>query len=320
MASSIREFVWERGSNPMEAISKDQFQPAQKTTSADAIVRPSVNYWADAWRRLRKNKLAMGGLVVLIILTLLAIFAPIFSGNSYATQHLSETDHTPSSKYLFGTDDFGRDMWTRVWWGTRISLFIGLMAAALDLIVGVIYGGVSAYFGGKIDNVMQRFIEIIYSIPYLLIAILLIMVLGSGITSIILAYSITGWVTMARLVRGQMLVLKEQEFVLAARTLGAKPWRIIFKHLIPNVIGVIVVQITFVVPTAIFTESFLSFIGLGIKPPLASLGNLLNDGAHYMRYHPHRLLFPTMVFSLILLSFNLLGDGLRDALDPKMRR
>jgi oligopeptide transport system permease protein len=167
---------------------------------------------------------------------------------------------------------------------------------------------------------MQRFIEIIYSIPYLLMAILLIMVLGSGVTSIILAYAITGWVTMARLVRGQMLVLKEQEFVLAARSLGAKPWRIILKHLIPNVLGVVVVQITFVVPTAIFVESFLSFIGLGIKPPLASLGNLLSDGATNMRYQPHTLLFPTLVFSLILLSFNLLGDGLRDALDPKMRK
>jgi oligopeptide transport system permease protein len=320
MASSIREFVWERGSKPMEAITKDQFQPAQKTTSADAIVRPSVNYWADAWRRLRKNKLAMGGLIVLVILILFAVFAPLFSSQDYATQHLKELDQTPSVHHFFGTDDFGRDMWVRVWWGTRISLFIGLVAAALDLVVGVIYGGISAYFGGKVDNFMQRFIEIIYSIPYLLIAVLLIMVLGSGVTSIILAYAITGWVTMARLVRGQMLLLKEQEFVLAARTLGAKPWRIIFRHLIPNVLSVVVVQITFVVPTAIFVESFLSFIGLGIKPPLASLGNLLNDGAHYMRYHPHRLLFPTMVFSLILLSFNLLGDGLRDALDPKMRR
>ncbi|MBW5447483.1 ABC transporter permease subunit [Cohnella sp. CFH 77786] len=304
----------------MEAISKEKFQPAKKTTSAEAIVRPSLNYWVDAWRRLRKNKLAMLGLTVLVILTLLAIFAPMFSSHDYATQHLKETNLKPNSTYWFGTDDFGRDMWTRVWWGTRISLFIGLVAAALDLVVGVLYGSISAYFGGKVDSFMQRFIEIIYSIPYLLIAILLIMVLGSGITSIILAYAITGWVTMARLVRGQMLVLKEQEYVLAARTLGAGPWRIISKHLIPNVLSVVVVQITFVVPTAIFVESFLSFIGLGIKPPLASLGNLLSDGAGVLRYQPHRLLFPTAVFSLILLSFNLLGDGLRDALDPKMRR
>lgn len=304
----------------MEAIPKDMFQPAEKTTSAEAIVRPSLNYWADAWRRLRKNKLAMFGLVVLSILILLAIFGPLIGKFDYSTQHLKQTNVRPNGQYWFGTDDFGRDMWARVWWGTRISLFIGLIAAVLDLVVGVLYGGISAYFGGKVDTVMQRFIEIVYSIPYLLIAILLIMVMGPGIWSIILAYAITGWVTMARLVRGQMLVLKEQEYVLAAKTLGAKPWRIILKHLIPNVLSVVVVQITFVVPTAIFVESFLSFIGLGIKPPLASLGNLLSDGAQYMRYHPHRLTFPTIVFSLILLSFNLLGDGLRDALDPKMRR
>lgn len=304
----------------MEAISKDKFQPAAKTTSADAIVRPSLNYWADAWRRLKKNKLAMFGLVTLIILSLLAIFGPLFTSNTYATQHLKEINLRPNAQYWLGTDDFGRDMWARIWWGTRISLMIGLIAAALDLIVGVIYGGISAYFGGKVDMVMQRFIEIVYSIPYLLIAILLIMVLGSGVTSIILAYAITGWVTMARLVRGQMLILKEQEFVLAARTLGAKPWRIIMKHLIPNAMSVVVVQITFVVPSAIFVEAFLSVIGLGIKPPLSSLGNLLNDGASVLRYHPHRLIYPTIVFSLILLSFNLLGDGLRDALDPKMRK
>jgi oligopeptide transport system permease protein len=304
----------------MEAISKEKFQPAQKTTNAETIVRPSLNYWADAWRRLRKNKMAMSGLITLIILFLFAIIGPFMTPNAYDLQHLQQTNLKPSSQFWFGTDDFGRDMWARVWWGTRISLFIGLIAAALDLVVGVLYGGISAYFGGKIDTFMQRFIEIIYSIPYLLLAILLMMVLGSGVTSIILAYAITGWVTMARLVRGQMLVLKEQEFVLAARSLGAKPWRIIFKHLIPNVLSVVVVQITFVVPTAIFVEAFLSFIGLGIKPPLASLGNLLSDGANYMRYQPHRLLFPTLVFSLILLSFNLLGDGLRDALDPKMRK
>jgi oligopeptide transport system permease protein len=304
----------------MQSISKEKFQSAAKTTDLEAIVRPSLNYWQDAWRRLKRNKLAMAGLVVLVILTILAIVAPFVSSYDYETQHLKEINLKPSSAHFFGTDDFGRDLWVRVWWGTRISLFIGIAAALLDLIVGVIYGGVAAYYGGRVDSIMQRIIEVIYSIPFLLLTILLMMTLGPGIKSIIIAYAITGWVTMARLVRGQMLVLKEQEFVLAARTLGASPFRIIFKHLIPNVLGVIIVQITFVVPTAIFVEAFLSFIGLGIRPPLASLGNLLNDGAHYMRYQPHRLLFPAVMFSLILLSFNLLGDGLRDALDPKMRK
>lgn len=305
----------------MQVQSDNKFQPvAQNSLEQERIVRPSLNYWQDAWRRLKKNKLAMTGLTILIILSVFAIFAPLFSANDYATQRYDITNQKPSAEHWFGTDDFGRDLWVRVWWGTRISLFIGILAAAVDLVIGVIFGGVSAYYGGRVDTVMQRFIEIIYAIPYLIIAILLIMVMGPGIFTIIFAYALTGWVPMARLVRGQLLALKEQEFVMAAKTLGASAKRIIFRHLIPNSLGVIIVQITFVVPTAIFFEAFLSFIGLGIRVPLASLGSLLSDGASAMRLFPHRLLFPTAVFSLILLSFNLLGDGLRDALDPKMRK
>lgn len=304
----------------MQSIHKDKFQKLGSTTDIEAIVRPSMNYWQDAWRRLKKNRLAMAGLIILSVLTFLAIVAPFISSYDYETQNLNLINDKPSMTHFFGTDDFGRDMWVRVWWGTRISLFIGISAAVLDLIFGVIYGGISAYYGGRVDTIMQRIIEIVYAVPFLLITILLMMYLGPGIKSIIIAYAITGWVPMARLVRGQILTLKEQEFILAARTLGANSVRIITKHLIPNALGIIVVQITFVVPTAIFVEAFLSFIGLGVRPPLASLGYLLNDGATYMRYQPHRLLFPTVVFSLILLSFNLLGDGLRDALDPKMRK
>jgi oligopeptide transport system permease protein len=304
----------------MESISKDKFLPAAKSSDMEAIVRPSLNYWQDAWRRLKKNKLAMSGLVIICVLSLLAIIVPFVSVYDYETQNLKGINLRPSMEHFFGTDDFGRDLWVRVWWGTRISLFIGISAAILDLIFGVIYGGISAYYGGRVDMIMQRFIEIIYSIPFLLLTILLLMYLGPGVKSIIIAYAITGWVPMARLVRGQILLLKEQEFILASRTLGAKSFRIIARHLIPNVLGVVIIQITFVVPAAIFVEAFLAFIGLGIRPPLASLGNLLNDGSIYMRYHPHRLLFPTVIFSLILLSFNLLGDGLRDALDPKMRK
>ena len=203
---------------------------------------------------------------------------------------------------------------------TRISLFIGLVAALLDLVIGVLYGGISAYFGGKVDTVMQRIIEVIYSIPLLLLAIILIVFMGPGMSSIILAYALTGWVGTARLVRGQILLIKEQEFVLAARTLGAKPSRIILQHLIPNVIGLVIIQITFIVPNAIFFESFLSFIGVGIRPPMASLGSLISEGGRAMRNYPHMLLYPTIIFSFILLSFNLVGDGLRDALDPKMKK
>ncbi|KRF32176.1 ABC transporter permease [Paenibacillus sp. Soil787] len=298
-----------------------KFAPvSNKSLTGEKIVRPSLNYWQDAWRRLKKNRLAMAGLIILVTLIVLAIIVPFVSSYDYQTQNLKVKNVAPSGEHWFGTDDFGRDVWTRIWWGTRISLFIGIVAALIDLVIGVLYGGISAYYGGKVDEVMQRTIEIVYAIPFLLIAILLIMVIGSGISSIILAMAITGWVPMARLVRGQMLTLKEQEFVLASRTLGASPMRIIMRSLIPNALGIIIVQITFVVPAAIFTEAFLSFIGLGVKPPLASLGNLLSDGANYIRLYPHRLIFPTIIFSLILLSFNLLGDGLRDALDPKMRK
>ncbi|MEK8129706.1 ABC transporter permease [Paenibacillus filicis] len=302
-------------------VSKELFQPASREQiGRDAIVRPSLTYWKDAWRRLKKNKLAMFGLITLCTLALLSIFGPIFSKFDYATQNYDIKNLGPSAEHWFGTDDFGRDLWVRVWWGTRISLAIGLTAALLDLVFGVIYGGVSAYYGGRVDDIMQRIIEIVYSIPFLLISILLIIVLGPGFKTIIIAYAITGWVPMARLVRGQVLQLKEQEYVLAARTLGAGGARIILKHLVPNALGLIIVQITFIVPSAIFVESFLSFIGLGIRVPLASLGSLLSDGANSIRMYPHRVVSPTIIFSLILMSFNLLGDGLRDALDPKMRK
>ncbi|MCR8641937.1 ABC transporter permease [Paenibacillus sp. N1-5-1-14] len=303
------------------AMDKSKFVPVSKDTfSGETIVRPSMNYWQDAWRRLRKNRLAMTGLIILITLSLLAIFAPFFSQYGYDAVDITSKNAKPNGTHWFGTDGFGRDLWTRVWLGTRISLLVGILAATVDLIIGVIYGGISGYYGGKVDEVMQRFIEVIYAIPFLIIAILLVMFIGPGFSSIVIAYALVGWVPMARLVRGAVLSLKENEYVLASRTLGAGPWRIIMRHLIPNALGIIIVQITFAVPSAIFFEAFLSFIGLGIPVPMASLGALLNDGASVMRLFPYLLLFPTMVFSLILLSFNLLGDGLRDALDPKMRK
>lgn len=305
----------------MQTIDKAQFTPiARDQLGTESIVRPSVNYWKDAWRRLKMNKMAMGGLIVLIVLAIIAIVAPFVTKHTYDFQDYNNMDQSPGAKFWFGTDEFGRDMWTRVWWGTRISLFIGFMAAGIDLIIGVLYGGISAYKGGRVDDIMMRVMEIIYSIPFLLVTILLIMFLKPGIWTIIIAYSLTGWVGMARLVRGQVLQIKEQEFVLAARTLGANPARIIMKHLVPNALGIIIVQITFVVPGAIFTEAFLSFLGLGVKAPLASLGALISDGIGVLRFHPFRLLIPTVIFSLILLSCNLLGDGLRDAFDPKLRK
>ena len=305
----------------MPEITNNLFTPVAKQVShQEKVTRPSITYWQDAWRRLKKNKFAMAGLYLLIGISLIAIIGPYLQKYGYDMQNLAARHEAPNGNHWFGTDEFGRDLWVRVWWGTRISLFIGIMAAVMDLFIGVLYGGISAYYGGKIDDIMQRFIEVVYSIPYMLITVLLIVMMGSGIWTIVIAYGITGWISMARLVRGQILSLKEQEYVLAATSLGASSWRIITRHLIPNALGFIIIQITFTIPQAIFTEAFLSFLGLGVKVPLASLGMLLSDGVGSMRVFPWRLLFPALVFSLMMVSFNLLGDGLRDSLDPKFRK
>ncbi|ASF38796.1 ABC transporter permease [Halobacillus halophilus] len=221
--------------------------------------------------------------------------------------------------FWFGTDGLGRDLWTRTWKGTRISLYIALLAAAIDMVIGVAYGGISAYYGGRVDNYMQRIIEILMGIPNLVVVILMILILEPGILSITIALTITGWISMARIVRGQILKLKNQEFVLASRTLGAPDNRILRKHLVPNVTGLIVINTMFTIPSAIFFEAFLSFIGLGLPTPIASLGTLIDDGFKSLQIYPHILLFPAIVISLIMIAFNVLADGLRDAFDPKMR-
>jgi oligopeptide transport system permease protein len=226
----------------------------------------------------------------------------------------------PSVAYWFGTDEFGRDMWTRVWAGTRVSLYIAFLAAFLDLSVGVIYGAVSGFLGGRVDNVLQRIIEVLVGIPSLVVAILAMVVFRPGIITISIAIGITGWVYMARIVRGRMLQLKEQEFALASRSLGASGYRLVRKHLLPNSLGPIIVNLMFTIPSAIFAEAFLSFIGLGIQVPDASLGSLISEGAGEIRFHPYLLWFPSVVFCLLMVCFNLLGDGLRDAFDPRMRK
>lgn len=214
----------------------------------------------------------------------------------------------------------GRDMFARSWEGIRISMIIAVIAAVLDLVIGVVYGGISAFYGGRVDNVMQRIIEVLYAIPNLIVIILMMMVLKPGIIAIALAMVITGWVPMARIVRGQILKLKNEEFVMAARTLGASNGRIIWKHLIPNSLGPIVVNITFTIPRAIFFEAVLSFIGLGLQPPNTSLGVMIEEGFRMLRFYPHETLIPGLLIALLMLGFNLLGDGLRDSFDPRMRR
>ena len=303
-------------------LQKEQFRVVGKDLSiAQAIVRPSLTYWQDAWRRLKKNPAAIIAIIILTLISLMAIFQPMFSAYSFSEQNLMLTNAKPGVQgHLFGTDELGRDLFVRVWIGARISLLIGLVGAFIELVIGTIYGGISGFKGGTVDNLMMRVVDILWSIPEVVIMILLIMVMGPGLLTVILAISALHWLPMARIVRGQILQIKEQEFVLAAKTLGASPSRLIGKHLIPNVVGPIIVRLTFSIPGAIFFEAFLSFIGMGVPQPLASWGTLAATGQRAIMAQPHLLLFPSAAISLAILSFNMLGDGLRDALDPRLRK
>jgi oligopeptide transport system permease protein len=287
----------------------------------ERIAGPPVGFWKDAWRRLKKNRGALISLAVLIAVFAMAfVIGPLVALHSPFDQSMSQRYLGPTTDYWFGTDKFGRDMWSRVWAGTRVSLYIGLLAALLDIFVGVVYGAFSGFSGGKTDDAMQRGIEILNGVPYLIVAILAMTVFKPGILTISIALGVTGWTFMARIVRGRMLQLKDQEFALASRSLGASGFRLVWKHLIPNSLGLIVINLMFTIPAAIFAEAFLSFIGLGIQVPEASLGSLISDGAGELRFHPYLLWLPALVFCLLMICFNLLGDGLRDALDPKMRK
>lgn len=287
---------------------------------SNAIVRPSITYWKDAWRRLKKNKVALLSMFILIALVLLCVFVPIFSKTNFKNQAIEFANEGPSANHWFGMDDLGRDVFVRVWVGGRVSILIGLVGTLVSLVVGSIYGGISGYYGGIVDDIMMRIVEVIVGIPYMIVVILVSIALEKGLVSLIIALCITSWTGLARLVRGQVLQLKESEFILAAQALGASPLKIILKHLLPNVMSVIIVNITFSVPGFIFAEAFLSFIGLGVQPPYTSWGAMASLGQQQMAYYPHELLFPAVAISLTMLAFNLLGDGLRDALDPKLRQ
>jgi oligopeptide transport system permease protein len=297
------------------------FKPVDKDIeSAEAIVRPSVTYWQDAWRRLKQNRLAMVGLWVIVAIALIAIFGPMLSPYSYSDQSLFDQNMYITKEHWLGTDDLGRDLLTRIMYGARISLTVGFVASFINLTVGVVYGGISGYYGGHVDNIMMRIVEVLSGIPLLLYVILLMVVLKPGLQNILIALGLVYWLGMARIVRGQILSLKEQDYVLAARTIGADNWRIILKHLIPNAMGPIIVTATLNIPQAIFTEAFLSFIGLGVNAPMASWGVLANDALPSFQTYPWQLFFPAVAISITMLAFNFLGDGLRDALDPKQRK
>jgi oligopeptide transport system permease protein len=393
-------------------ITPDLWEPIViEDREKDKIVRKSLTYWQDAWRRLKKNYLSMLGLGVIILLAFAAIAGPMLSPYSYSDQDLNMSNMPPrlelhkledgtfvhvhkeyrlyevsesgellgriqhtkedminktrefefngneividyklaainkdvpnapkftltingqpndtadktvwNKTYIFGTDTLGRDIFVRSLYGARISLLIALVATLVQFFIGVIYGGVSGYVGGRVDNFMMRVVDIIDTIPLMLYVILLMVVLGAGLLTIIIALGSVYWVRMARLVRGQVLSIKENEFILAARTLGASPWRIMVRHLIPNSMGAIIVSLAMMVPSAIFTESFLSFIGLGVSAPQASWGTLASDAMGGLRTYAYQLFVPSFFISMTVLSFNFLGDGLRDALDPRLRK
>ena len=305
----------------MQEISKDKFEiVGNSSIESEKISKASLSFWKDVFTRFKKNKLAVFGLVILILLIVMAFIGPLLTPYNYYENDLSKTNQPPSAEHFFGTDELGRDMFERIWYGAKISLFIGIAAAFIDLVIGVIWGGIAGYKGGKTDEAMMRIADVLYGIPYLLLVILLMVVLGQGIWTMILAMSITGWINMARMVRGQVLSLKSQEYILASRTLGAGVSRIMGKHLVPNAMGPILVTLTLTVPNAIFTEAFLSYLGLGLTPPLASWGTMANDGIGAMQYYPWRLFFPAMFICLTIFAFNVIGDGIRDALDPRLRK
>lgn len=256
----------------------------------------------------------------LSLLFIMALIGPLFSPYSYTEIHLDLKNTAPCTDFWFGSDELGRDMYTRIWWGARISLFVGVTAATIDMIIGVLWGSIAAYAGGRVEELMMRICDVLHAIPYLLVVILLTVIRGTGIVTIIIAMTLTGWINMARICRSQILGLKQNDYVTAARAMGASHIRIIFRHLIPNAMGPIIAAMTLTIPTAIFTEAFLSFLGLGIQAPAASWGVMLNDGLSAMRYYPWRLFFPAIMITFTMLSFNLLGNALRDSLDPRLNR
>jgi len=276
--------------------------------------------WSDAWRRLRKNKLAVAGLVVVILLSLIAIFAPVLAREPIDAQNYNALYAHPSRAYPMGADQLGRDVMSRVIWGARVSLLVGLVAQVIVLVIGVPVGAIAGFFGGTADQALMRFVDVMYAFPTLLFVILLISLTGRGLFQIFLVIGITSWVTLSRLVRAQFLGLRERDFIVAARSIGATDTRLIMRHMLPNSLTPIIVALTFGIPAAIFTEAFLSFIGAGISPPQTSWGYMVGENQSYLRSYPWMLIWPSLALGLTMLSFTFLGDGLRDALDPNAKK
>lgn len=271
----------------------------------------------DAIARLKKNKMSMIGLFVILFMVVIALLTPWIAPYSYEEQNLDLGASAPSAAHWLGTDTLGRDQLTRIMYGSRISLMVGFIATAVALTIGVLWGAIAGFIGGRVDAVMMRIVDALYALPFTIFIILLTVIFGSSMLLLFLAIGAVEWLTMARIVRGQVLSIKRQEFVEAAISMGLSPWRIITRHLIPNVLGPVIVYTTLTIPSVILLESFLSFLGLGIQPPASSWGSLISGGVETMEEYPWLLIFPGLVLTITLFSLNFLGDGLRDALDPR---
>jgi oligopeptide transport system permease protein len=304
----------------MAELNKDMFVIRGKdTVRMESISRPSLSFWSDAWRRLRKNKSAFFAMCLVLLYTLLAIFAPMFSQYTQSQMDANARHALFSAAHWLGTDSTGRDLWVRIWMGARVSLSIGLISAILNMCVGAVIGGLCGYYGGKLDMIVMRIVDLLYGIPSLIITILVMMVLGKGIAPLIVAMCVVGWIGTCRFVRGEVYRLKEQEFVMAAKVMGIPDFIIIVRHIIPNIMGMLVTNLCMAIPGAIFQEAFLSYIGLGIVPPDCSWGVICKEGIQFLRYYPHEVLIPAFFVCTTMLALNLLGNGLRDAVDPKLR-
>jgi oligopeptide transport system permease protein len=324
--------------NPIENRTTIEEQPlvTPEMAGVDEAIEGSIpppseivegrSLWQDAWKRLLKNKLAIAGGVVVLVMVLLSVVGalslwfPEILPYAYDQTDLTQANEPPSAAHWLGTDILGRDLAVRLMVGGAISLMVGLVATAVSFVIGVAYGAISGYFGGKVDQVMMRIVDIIYSLPYIFVVIVLVSIWERNFILLFAALGAVSWLTMARIVRGQVLSLKNQEFVEAARCVGASRMQVIFKHIVPNTLGPVVVYTTLTVPSVMLQEAFLSFLGLGVPPPFSSWGTLVNEGVGPMAIYPWQLIFPALALAVTLLSLNFVGDGLRDALDPQMRR
>lgn len=324
-------------------LEPELFEPAGEDEKASFIEKPkSVSYWKDAWRRFSANKVAMVALVVLFIIIIFAFVGPAFREGDYKTQFRGMENLPPSGKFPFGTDQLGRDIMVRTMYATRVSLIVGVFASLIVLVIGTVYGAISGYLGGMVDNIMMRILELIYSVPDVLVVILLSVVIkdplekkinsssygiwkmlgavGPGLISIFIAFGLLYWVSMARIIRGQVLSIKQNEYITAVVALGGSKARIIRRHLYPNCIGQIIVMTAMQIPSAIFLESFLSFLNLGVSAPMTSLGSMAADALSGIYSYTYRLVIPSVILSVMILSLNLVGDGLRDAFDPRLKK